>query len=70
MSLTVYTALLYGHYPVGACAVVKAHNKIEARELLLKLLAEHKLLEKNEDSIELVPLPKGVGATMLLDGDY
>lgn len=70
----IYIVNIEGHYPVGACAVVRATDRFEARTILLARLAEESLDRKNEDlTIEdFVPIyPGGESAVVfLMNGDY
>ena len=64
-----FYCLFTGHYPVGACAVVVAHDEQDARRLLGdELEKEHLTLKADNQIIEIDVTDRR--AVVLLNGDY
>lgn len=64
-----YYFKFYGHYPVGACGVVKAETKGEAYALAYDEVVKINKDNHGEFMIDkLIEIPEG--CTIVLNGDY
>ena len=71
--MKVFSCTFIGHYPVGACAIVVAESREDARKRFLDHVVDSSLYHKNKDikleNFEEIDQTVG-GVTIILDGDY